>query len=134
MGTPLPSAQATRSRVMAPRNRARGAVPVDRATAATGRRPKSANRYAAPHTTSPEKVMVNPTIGMVSGSISPNAVVMTAAPSIHRKPWMRVTRPGSRSVRTRSSSVGSRPSTNHRTRRYTADRTQAVPTTTARST
>ena len=128
MGTPLPSAHATRSRVMAPSGRDRGAVPVARATAATGRRPNSANRYAAPHTTSPEKVMVKPTTAMASGSISPNVVVMTAAPSSHRNPWMRVTRPGRRRVRTRSRSVGSRPSRNQRTRRNTAERTHSRPT------
>ena len=116
-GTPLPRAHATRRRVMAPRNRARGAGPVDRATAATGRRPKSASRKAAPHTTIPEKTIVKPTTGIEDGLTTPYAGVTTAAPSSHRKAWMRVIRPGNRMVLTRSRSVGSRPSRNHRTRR-----------------
>ena len=102
---------------MAPRNRARGALPVDSATAATGRSPKSASRNATPHTTRPANTIVNPTTGIDDGSTTPYAGVTTAAPSSHRNAWMRVMRPGSRRVRMRCRSVGSCPSRNQRTRR-----------------
>ena len=134
IGTPLPTAQATRSRVMAPRNRPRGTGPSARATAATGRSPKSAKRNATPQTTIPEKTIVNPTDGIASGSITPKAGVTTAAPNSHRNAWISVIRPGNRRVHTRSRSVGSRPSRNHPTRRWTAPRTQIVPTIVASAT
>lgn len=70
-GMPLPSAHETRTRVIAPMKRARGAGPLARATADKGRNPKSAYRNEAPQTTIPEKITVNPTGAMVSVSTTP---------------------------------------------------------------
>src|SRR5690625_4431877 len=119
---------------MAPRNRARGAVPEDSATAATGRSPKSANKYATPHTTTPANIIVNPTGAIASASTTPDGGVDAGGPGAHRDGWVRGVRPGNRHVRAPPRSVGSPPAGNHRTGRETEARTPPGPTIGARPT